>query len=86
MAFSITPASGYPPTTPDEFPNFIQFQSGGSDLGGPDADVLNFGDGLSATRGVGENANKVTVQAIGGGGAAEELLISASGIATFQGF
>lgn len=61
MGFAMTPASGYPPPTPDEFPNFIQFQGNGTDLGGPDADTVNLRRGLQATRGTGENANVITV-------------------------
>lgn len=63
MGFGITPASGFPPVTPDEFPNFIQFQSDGTNLGSNDADTVNFRRNLSATRGVGENANVITVDA-----------------------
>lgn len=66
-AFSVTPVSNIPPPNAEEFPNFIQFQQGGENLGGPDADTLNFGAGLTATRGVGENSNVVTV--VGGGSA-----------------
>lgn len=59
-AFSITPVTGVPPPNSDEFPEFIQFRQDGEDLGGPDADTLDF-VGLKATRGVGENSNVVTV-------------------------
>lgn len=61
-AFSVTPVSNIPPPNAEEFPNFIQFQQDGENLGGPDADTLNF-VGLKATRGVGENSNVVTVTA-----------------------
>jgi len=59
--FSITPVSGFPLPTSDEFPDFIQFQADGADLGDNAADTVNFTDGLTATRGTGENANVVTV-------------------------
>lgn len=92
MAFGLTPAgAGFPPQAPDEFPNFIQFQSNGTDLGLPNVDVVDFSDGLVATRGTGENANKVTVSAgtnpSGGAAAAEELVVSLVGSAsgTFNG-
>lgn len=63
MSFGITPVSGFPPPEAQEFPNYIQFRSEGVDLGGPDADVVNFvGAGVTATRGEGENANVVTVE------------------------
>ena len=88
MAFGLTPAgSGFPPQAPDSFPNYIQFQSNGVDLGAPNVDTVDFADGLVATRGTGENANKVTVIAgtnpSGGGGtaAAPELVVSLAGAA-----
>lgn len=61
MGFGLTPAAGFPPPTPDEFPNYIQFQSDGTDLGSNDADTVNFRRGMTARRGTGANANVVTV-------------------------
>lgn len=66
--FGITPVTGYPIPPSDEFPQFIQMQSDGVDLGGPDVDTLNFTTNLTATRGTGENASTVTITASGGGG------------------
>lgn len=66
-AFSVSVAAPFTPATATDAPVFIQFQDQGTDLGGPDADVLNFGTGLLATRGVGEQENVVTVTAEGGG-------------------
>lgn len=63
MSFGITPATGFPPQASDEFPNYIQFQNQGVDLGLPNVDTVNFGRNLTATRGTGENANVVTVVA-----------------------
>lgn len=64
MAFGLTPAgSGFPPQAPDAFPNYIQFQSNGTDLGLPNADTVNFRRGLRATRGAGESSGVVTVDA-----------------------
>lgn len=60
-AFSVTPLTDVPPPQAADFPDFIQFQSAGTDLGLADADTLNFSTGLTATRGVGENVNVVTV-------------------------
>jgi hypothetical protein len=60
-AFSVTPLTDVPPPAAQEFPNFIQFQADGTDLGGADADTVNFGAGLTATRGTGENSNVVTL-------------------------
>ena len=63
MSFGITPAAGFPPQASDEFPNYIQFQNQGTDLGLPNVDTVNFGRNLTATRGTGENANVLTVTA-----------------------
>ena len=63
MSFGITPASGFPPQASDEFPNYIQFQNQGTDLGLPNVDTVNFSTNLTATRGTGENANVLTVTA-----------------------
>lgn len=92
MAFGLTPAgSGFPPQAPDSFPNYIQFQSNGTNLGAPNVDIVDFADGLVATRGTGENANKVAVHAgtnpSGGAAAAEELVVALNGATngTFNG-
>lgn len=62
-AFSITPLTDIPPPAAESFPNFISFENQGEALGLPDADTLNFAEGLTATRGTGENSNVVTVTA-----------------------
>lgn len=64
--FSLTPSGNFPPPAADGFPQFIQFQFNGVNLGGPDADTVNFvaggsGQPFSVTRGVGEDANVITV-------------------------
>lgn len=63
MTFGITPTTGFPPASTDDFPNFIQFQFNGVNLGGPDADTVNFvGTGFTVTRGgSGVSDNTVTV-------------------------
>lgn len=65
--FAITPATGYPIPPSEDFPQFIQMQADGTNLGGPDVDTLNFSTNLVATRGTGENSATVTVTATGGG-------------------
>ncbi len=66
MAFGLTPAgSGFPPQAADAFPNYIQFQYEGVDLGLPNVDTVDFTYPLVATRGTGENANVVTVSSAG---------------------
>lgn len=82
MGFGMTPATGWPVPTPDDFPEFIQFQADGTNLGGPDADTVNFSTGLTATRGEGENANVVTVTASGGSGGAATAVFSIAGATT----
>lgn len=63
MNFSITPVGPFPPSNDEGFPQFIQFQEEGENLGGPDADTVNFvGEGVTATRGTGEDANIITVE------------------------
>lgn len=66
MAFGMTPSNGFPPPASDEFPQFIQFQFNGVDLGGPDVTTVNFvagssGQPFSVSRGEGENAGVLTV-------------------------
>lgn len=68
MTFGITPTQGFNPTTDNEFPDYMQFQAAGVDLGDRAVDTLNFDTNLTATRGTGEAANVVTVAAAGGGG------------------
>ncbi len=87
MAFGFNPAgNGFPSQAPEGFPNFIQLQSNGTNLGAPNVDTIDFADGLVATRGTGENANKVTVIAgtnpSGGAAAADELVASLVGSAS----
>lgn len=60
--FSITPVTDFPAPNADAFPNFIQFQADGVDLGLADADTVDFTGGLQATRGTGESSNVVTVR------------------------
>lgn len=74
-AFAITAVGGFPPPTADEFPQFIQWQSAGTNLGLPDVDTVNVSTNLTATRGTGENANTVTLTASGGGGGAGQTLV-----------
>lgn len=62
---SFTPPAG------KSFPDFLQFQKDGQNLGGPDVTTVNFtGAGVQATRGTGENAGVLTVQVAGGSGPA----------------
>lgn len=87
MAFGFNPAgNGFPSQAPEGFPNFIQFQADGTDLGGPDADTVDFVYPLIATRGTGENSNVVTVTtaenpsaAIPSGSADDPLVVSLVG-------
>jgi hypothetical protein len=59
----------FTPPTGKSFPDFLQFQKDGQNLGGPDVTTVNFtGPGVQATRGTGENAGVLTVQVAGGGG------------------
>lgn len=60
MSFGITPVSGTVPATSETFPDFIQIQANGANLGAADADTLNFVGG-TVTRGTGESSGTVTV-------------------------
>lgn len=61
MGFTITPVN-QAPAEDDGFPNFIQFQFNGVNLGGPDADTVNFvGSGFTVARGTGDDENTITV-------------------------
>ncbi len=60
-SFTITPVSTESAVGTD-FPNFIQFQFNGENLGGPDADTVNFvGSGFTVARGTGDDENTITV-------------------------
>lgn len=91
MGFGMTPATGWPVPTDGDFPTFIQFQEDGVNLGGPDADTVNFTGNVSVTRGEGENANVITVDvaaaASGGGSTPEDdmLVAGATGFGSFNG-
>lgn len=73
--FTIAPVS-IAATEDTGFPNFIQFQQDGVNLGGPDADTVDFGTGLTATRGTGENENRVTVVAESSPSSSTPLLVA----------
>ena len=64
MSFGITPISGTVPATSETFPDFIQFQANGVDLGAADVDTVNFVGG-SVTRGTGESSSVLTVDMSG---------------------
>ena len=95
MAFGLTPAgNGFPPQAPDSFPNYIQFQHEGTNLGTATVDTVDFTGSVFVSRGDGENSNKLTVvvgsnpsAGGGGGGTTEELVLSlaAAGAGTFNG-
>jgi hypothetical protein len=62
----MAPNAGFPPPAADDFPQGIQFQLDGVDLGGTDVTTFNVvagssGQPFSFTRGEGENAGVVTL-------------------------
>ncbi len=74
MVFGVSPAvAGVEQAADDGFPNFIQFQLDGVNLGGPDVDTVNLTTGLTATRGTGETENALTIEATGTGGSLSVL-------------
>jgi len=59
--FGLAPMlAAFPPPGAEDFPNYIQFRAGGVDLGGRDADTVDFVGGV-VTRGTGDNSGTVTV-------------------------
>ncbi len=59
--FGLAPMlAAFPPPGAEDFPNYIQFRAGGVDLGGRDADTVDFVGGV-VTRGTGDNSGVVTV-------------------------
>jgi hypothetical protein len=67
MAFEIQAAASEPgsnPVAPGQMPQFIQFRFNGVDLGGPDANVVDFvGTAFVVSRGTGASADTITVSA-----------------------
>lgn len=64
MAYSLTPVVGAP-LAPEGFPQGMQFQNDGTDLGARDVLTLDFADNLTATRGVGSTTVRVVADATG---------------------
>jgi hypothetical protein len=80
MAFELTPAASVPSKSRDGFPDYLQLQSNGTNLGGRDVDTINFGTGVTATRGTGATANVATVTAVASpGGGAQKLYLYLDG-------
>ncbi len=66
MPFGVTPSSGFPPPASDDFPQGLQFQFNGVNVGGTSFTTLNIvaggsGQALSLTAGEGENAGVITL-------------------------
>jgi hypothetical protein len=65
MSFGITPSGSGVPATDQGWPRYIQFRYNGVDLGGPDADTVDFVGEILAVRGTsGGDENTVTVTLI----------------------
>lgn len=75
--FAIAPISVSQAESGD-FPDYLQFQQNGVDLGGPTVDTINITTGLTATRGVGEDANVLTLVAESAGSGASTLVVQLS--------
>lgn len=61
-SFSISPlAAPFPPRTGQDYPTFTQYQQDGVNLGEATVDTVDFHWPLEATRGVGADANTITV-------------------------
>ena len=40
--FGISPVTGFPPVTPQDFPRFLQFQENGVNVGDTTVEIVNF--------------------------------------------
>lgn len=62
--FSVTPVGPFPPVNPEDFPDFLQWQWEGVDVGGTTVDTVNLtGNGVAnVTVGTGENTNILTIE------------------------
>jgi len=63
MPFGITPLAGFAQQAPTEFPQFLQWQQDGVDLGDNAVQVVDLTGGLIGTRGTGENINTLSIAA-----------------------
>lgn len=64
MPYGVAPGlAGFPPVGSNDFPTFLQIQWNGVNLGGPDADTINFvGAGFTIVRGgSGVDDNTITI-------------------------
>lgn len=58
MTFGVTPVTGFPPPTPDEFPGGIQWQLDGVDVGDRTIDTVSFVSGETLAMEVDEDDPK----------------------------
>jgi len=68
--FSVTPVGPFPPVNSEDFPDFLQWQWEGVDIGDTAVDTVNLtGSGIAGMSvGTGENANVLTIEVEGGAG------------------
>lgn len=59
--FSVTPVGPFPPVNAEDFPDFMQWQVDGVDVGGRDVSTVNLTGGVSASIGTGENSDVLTI-------------------------
>ncbi len=59
--FSVTPVGPFPPVNPEDFPDFLQWQWAGDDIGSTAVDTVNLVGAVSVTVGTGENENVLTI-------------------------
>jgi hypothetical protein len=59
--FSVTPVGPFPPVNPEDFPDFLQWQWEGEDIGSTAVDTVNLVGAVSVTIGTGENENVLTI-------------------------
>ena len=60
--FSVTPVGPFPPVNSEDFPDFLQWQWEGVDVGGTTVDTVNVTGAVTASVGAGENENVLTLE------------------------
>ena len=60
--FSVTPVGPFPPVNSEDFPDFLQWQWEGVDVGGTTVDTVNVTGAVTASVGTGENENVLTLE------------------------
>jgi len=66
--FSVSPVGPFPPVTSEEFPDFLQWQWEGVDVGDTTVDTVNLTGDVTVSVGTGEETNVLSIAVVGGSG------------------